>query len=337
MQRLELNRRDVAEGLVEAVVVEPADVFDGSKLELGLGAPSSHPRDTTRPAGPAVRFNARTMLAILGGLGAALAWACATLCASRASRQIGPVSTFAWIAIVGLVIALPMVADRPVPTLTQIGWLALAGVATAIGLVSEYTALRLGQVGVVTPISSTEGAIAAMIAIAAGEQLAPLAAAAVLVVAAGVVLVAWPGGGVHGSGKKIAEGSALAGLAAIAFGLSLYATGHVSYLALGWLVIPTRLIGVVFVALPLVVRGRLRLTRSIAPLVVTAGTCEVIGLSSYALGSRHGIAIAAVLASLFALFASVGAYLFLSERLGQHARIGVLVTALGVATISVVH
>src|SRR4051794_317251 len=38
---LELDRRDVAEGLVQAAVVEPADVFDERELELGAGAPDT--------------------------------------------------------------------------------------------------------------------------------------------------------------------------------------------------------------------------------------------------------------------------------------------------------
>ena len=38
---LELGRRDVAERLVQPVVVEPADVLDDGELELGAGAPDA--------------------------------------------------------------------------------------------------------------------------------------------------------------------------------------------------------------------------------------------------------------------------------------------------------
>lgn len=41
MALLELDRGDVAERFVQAVVVKPADVFDGGELELRPGAP--HP------------------------------------------------------------------------------------------------------------------------------------------------------------------------------------------------------------------------------------------------------------------------------------------------------
>lgn len=277
------------------------------------------------------------MIAVLGGLGAALAWATSTLCASRASRRIGAASTVAWIAIIGSVLSVPMVVGRPLPTLTQCAWLAAAGVSSVLGLILEYRALRLGQVGVITPIASTEGAIAAMIAVAAGEAISPVTMAALLVIAAGIVLVAWPSSGIHGPSGRVAEGSVLAAAAAVCFGISLYTTGHVSYLAIGWLVIPTRLVGLLFVALPLLVSGRLKLARAAAPLVLVSGICEVIGISSYALGARHSIAIAAVIASLFAVFSVIGAYVLFSERLAHSARIGVVITAVGVATISAIH
>ena len=38
---LELNRRDVAERLVQTRRVEPADVFDDRELELGAGLPDA--------------------------------------------------------------------------------------------------------------------------------------------------------------------------------------------------------------------------------------------------------------------------------------------------------
>ena len=41
VEGLHLGRWDVAEGLVEAVVVEPADVLDDGELELRSGAPDA--------------------------------------------------------------------------------------------------------------------------------------------------------------------------------------------------------------------------------------------------------------------------------------------------------
>jgi len=41
------------------------------------------------------------MVAILGGLGAALSWAIATLASSRSSRLIGPISVLGWVMAIG--------------------------------------------------------------------------------------------------------------------------------------------------------------------------------------------------------------------------------------------
>ena len=42
------------------------------------------------------------MLAILGGVGAAAAWAVSVLCSSRSSRLIDPMAVVAWVMLVGL-------------------------------------------------------------------------------------------------------------------------------------------------------------------------------------------------------------------------------------------
>src|SRR4051794_9135555 len=101
------------------------------------------------------------MVAILGGLGAALAFASSTLCSSRSSRLIGAGPALAWVAIVGLVITLPAaaLATRPPIDAAAGAWLGLAGAGNAAGLLLTYLALRTGKVGVVAPIVSAEGAI----------------------------------------------------------------------------------------------------------------------------------------------------------------------------------
>ena len=51
-------------------------------------------------------------------------------------------------------------------------WAVLAGAGSSLGLLLMYRGLRIGKVGVVAPITSTEGAIAALLSVVAlGEQL----------------------------------------------------------------------------------------------------------------------------------------------------------------------
>ena len=116
------------------------------------------------------------MIAILGGLGAAAAWALSTLCSSRSSRLIDPSSVVALMMVVGLLITAPLAAISGVPARLGAGsgaWLAASGVGNVVGLVLTYRALRIGQVALVAPLVSTEGAVAAVIALIAGEPLAP--------------------------------------------------------------------------------------------------------------------------------------------------------------------
>jgi len=278
------------------------------------------------------------MIAVLGGLGAALAWACTMLTASRASPLIGSWSTLAWVMLTGLLVVGPVAAAQGRPESLDSGavtWLAVAGIGNITGLLLVYTGLRIGKVGVVGPISSSEGAVAAVIAVLAGETLGAWTAAALLVVAVGVFLASRPPAEREEEGKDDPRAAWFALASALAFGAGLYATGRASIdLPISWAVLPPRLLGVVLVTIPLAAAGRLRLTRAAVPWVVASGLAEVVGFVSYAIGARHGIAITAVLASQFAAIAAIGAAVLFKERLSRTGVFGVVVTAIGVALVS---
>ena len=86
--------------------------------------------------------------------------------------------------------------------------------------------------------------------------------------------------------------------------------------------------------IPLAATGRVLWTRPAAPLVVIAGIAEVVGFSSFALGSRDGLAVAAVLASQFAAVAAVAAYFLFSERLSRLQLVGVTTIVAGVTVLT---
>src|SRR4051794_22038611 len=130
------------------------------------------------------------MLAIAGGLGAAILFAASTLCSSRSARMIGPASVLAWVMVVGLVAVTPALVATGPPDLDSesIALLALGGAGNVFGLLLTYAALRVGKVGIVASIVSTEGAIAAVLAVIAGEALSPGAGVTLALIAAGVAL-----------------------------------------------------------------------------------------------------------------------------------------------------
>jgi drug/metabolite transporter (DMT)-like permease len=279
------------------------------------------------------------VIALLAGLGAALIWGTGTLCSARSSRIIGAWSVVAWVMLFGLVANLVVIAVGPSPApgslgATDIGWMLVSGLGNVVGLILEYTALRRGKVGIVTPIASTEGAIAAVLAVAAGEALGVAPAGLLAVVALGVVLAGVapeePGPDQH---RLAAVG--LAALAALSFGIGIFATGHISAsLPVGWAVLPPRLVGVVIVTLPLALSRRLRLTRAALPLVVVTGLAEMFGFVCFAIGARESVAVTAVLGSQFGAVAAVAAFFLMRERLTRLQLTGVVMILVGVAALT---
>jgi len=279
------------------------------------------------------------MIAVLGGLGAAVAWAISTLCSSRSSRMMSPLVVVALVMVVGLVITGPLAAAQGAPRFDaeSVTWLVISGAGNVGGLVLAYNALRIGQVALVAPLVSTEGAITATIALLAGESLAPGVGLALAIVAIGVSLSAVPES--PETERRLMQRQpasvALAVSAALVFGTSLYATGRAgTTLPSTWVVLSARLIGTVALAIPLVVTGRLLVARRALPLIVVSGICEVLGFYSYTAGARHGIAVAAVLSSQFATIAAVAAYFLFGERLNRVQLAGVTSVIVGVALLS---
>jgi len=279
------------------------------------------------------------VLAIVGGLGAALVFATVTLCNSRSTRMIGPAQLLAWVMLIGLAITAPLAFARGIPDgldAEAAAWMAVAGVGNVAGLLLAYSALRLGKVGVIAPLVSTQGAIAAVIAIVGGEQVGTEVAILLAVIAIGIWLaaVASPEEP-DGSPRQDKRAAMFAIGAAVAIGWSLYAIAQVSIaLPVVWALLPSRVIGVLVVTLPLAARSGLRMTREALPLVLVAGVFEVAGFALFAFGARHGIAVSAVLSSQFAAIAAIAAYILFRERLSPVQLAGVAVIVAGVGTLS---
>ena len=279
-------------------------------------------------------------MAILAGLAAALVWAAGNLAAARASRAMPPSSVVAGISVIGLLVCAPILITEGAPRDTSfaaLGWLTLGGAANIAGLALLYVAYRAGDVGLVAPITSTEGAVAAVIAIAAGERVQVSVVILLAVIVLGVVRVADARTGQVALARLNWSVVTVALLAACCFGVSLYATGRASvHEQFGWVAAAPRIVGVICVALPLAFRDQIRTTRAVIPLVALAACGEVGGFSLYWYAAHRSLAVAAVLASLFAAFAVVGAAILFGERMTRGQWLGVALIAAGVAVLSAV-
>ncbi len=278
------------------------------------------------------------MISIVFGLGTAVCFATSSLINSRVSKVIGPWSTVSWIMAIGLLITLPFTIAAGAPeNLGDSGlFLVLAGVGNVAGLVLVSLAFRIGKVGVVAPIVATEGAISAVFAAVTGESLAPLIAFLLMVVVVGIVIAAIAPDPVPLDHERPILAALLATGAAVAFGIGLFTAGSISDdLPISWVLLPARIVGVVALAAPLAIAGRLRLTRRTAPWIVVMSSTEVLGTASFAVGAAAHVGVTSVLASQFAPIAAVMAYVLFREKLGRLQITGVSILVVAVTALAV--
>ena len=285
--------------------------------------------------------------------------------------MLGSRVVLGWVMVVGVIVGLPIAAVSPGPETLEpstLALLGLAGICYVIGLQLTYAALRIGKVSIVAPIVATEGAVAALIAVALGDQIGIAAGLMLAVIASGVVLSTLePGRSDVPAGDFDMVADALDGpateappvgttptatgerpidtrraallsiVAAVVFGLGLVAMGKSAALVpVAWVALSARLVGIVVVVIPLLMQRRLRVTRAALPLVVIAGVGELLGSMLSAWGSRDSIAITAVMGSQFAAIAAVAAYFLFGERLGRLQVAGVALIVGGVTVLAAV-
>jgi drug/metabolite transporter (DMT)-like permease len=308
--------------------------------------------------------------AILGGLAAAVLWSAATLCSSRSSRMLGSLVVLAWVMAIGTVVGLPLAVATPLPATFDpfvFVLLLVAGLCYCLGLMLAYMALTIGKVSIVAPIVATEGAVAAVIAIALGDTVGLAAGVALAVIATGVVMSSAersttdvpvgdielvadaldaplpavteaPGPMTHTppmAPGDLRKSALLAIGAALIFGIGLVASGRAAaVLPPVWVAFAARAIGVVIITLPILLSGRLRATRAALPLLIVAGVGEMLGSTASAWGARESIPIVAVMGSQFAAISAVAAYFLFGERLARIQVIGVVLIIVGVTVLA---
>lgn len=280
------------------------------------------------------------MTGIAGGLATALAWGVAAIFAAYASRGVGPLVTFAYSNLIAfalvLVVALAS-SGLPSAPASDWAWAALVGLGITAAFPLTFTALTLGRIGVVSAVIATDGAIAAVVAILTGEELAAAAGAGIAMVAGGVllsVLQPAPGSSAGPSRDRLAVVLALG--AAVCFAATLVGASRADGIEPAWVVTTGRGIGVLLATLPILAIRRPRLPRAALPLVTANATCDVAGFLVFVTVARDGLAVPAVLSSQYALVPLLYGVIVFRERLTPLQWIGVALTLAGVATVAAV-
>ena len=259
--------------------------------------------------------------------------------------MIGASSVLAWVMVIGFTGSIPWaIADirtTPGPATWQVAGMVVNGLSYAAGLLLAYRALVIGRVSIVAPIVSTEGGLAALASVTLGESLGLPTALVLAALAVGIVLASMERsgeGGPGGADPALTRRTALLSIgAALAFSVGMTVSARLGpEVPISWIVLVSRGVGVVIIALPLLVRGRLRLSRQALPLVLVSGVLEALGSGLYVIGAHVSPAAAAVLSSQFAAITAVGAFILFGERLTRIQLVGVAIIAMGVTGLAVI-
>jgi drug/metabolite transporter (DMT)-like permease len=223
-------------------------------------------------------------------------------------------------------------------------WAIAGGLTGAIALSAFYTALATGTMGVVAPIASCGVLVPVLVGLLDGERPSAAQLSGIVVAVLGVVLAAGPELRRDPSGARPAgaRSVALAGIAALGFGLVFVFLARGAEQSVGMTLVLQRCVSVGFLTAVLVVlalRGRSTgvgdLRRRDVPLVLAVGAGDVAANATYAVASTSGLlAVVAVLSSLYPVVTILLARWLLAERLQRTQQAGVAIALAGVVMIA---
>ncbi len=266
------------------------------------------------------------MTGVILGLLSALSWGVSGLVGNRSTRALGTSTSLAFGTIAGFaVVVVPALVTAPgsIPSRSTLIWLGVGATFALLGLWTMLNAYNRGALSVVSPLIACQGAaIAGFEAIFHGA-VSPTTWALVVTatVGAGVVARGTRGGSEHT--PPIALVSAV--LAALCLGLSLFANATAAD-EVGTFVpgLGTRLLGLLFMTLPVLVarRGRLPAWSGLR-WALLGGALDVGGLLFYVGSAQVGsVPLAGVLSSQAAAVSTVLGLMVLRERLTRGQKAG---------------
>lgn len=277
------------------------------------------------------------MLTVALGLSTALLWGLPDVPLAVAVRNVGPTAVLAGSLLLGTLLVAPvgLFVDTPRWTTRGLLLVAVTGILTAAAYGLAYKAFERCPVSIVTPIISCEGAAAAAIAIAAGEQLNTGMAILLACCVLGVVLVGITGDTVE---TIPSTGVATAVVGAVVWGLVLYlAAKTTDELGAYWGFFGVR-VAATLCLVPWLFRRRIRagIRREPRRILIWAVGDTGGNLCYYAAASIGPVALASVLGAQFATFGTLAGVIWLHERLKTHQWVGVAIVIAAVTGIAAI-
>jgi drug/metabolite transporter (DMT)-like permease len=274
------------------------------------------------------------VLTVFVGLLSAFSYASSDLLSQRVTRAARALAQVAWVLLTGAAIIVPvaLLVDGLPSGGAQwraAGIAALAGVTYVAAFFCLLRALNSGDLGLVSALSTLQGAYATGCFVVLGEGLTPLLGLSLALCVCGAVLASIE----HRA--RTARGVPWALAAGLLFGAVLVFYSYAG--ALSWLsqAAISRSVSLV-VALPLaLLTGGIALPARLRPAAVTAGMLELGALSFFTLAIAMGPpTVAAIASTQFGTFAVILGVALLHERPRRHQWTGIACTLAGVTLLA---
>ena len=256
-------------------------------------------------------------LAVMFGLLAALAWGSGDFSGGLAARKSSAFGAVAASQGLGLIVLVAVVAlsGEPFPDLSDIVWAALAGLAGGLALSGFYQSMRLGKIGIVTPVSGVVATASPVVVAALAEGLPSVLTLTGFVLAVtGIILVTQDKQDNEVSGDSPAW-LGIAIIAGLGFGAFYILFDQISDDTLFWPILAARLASLSLVGTITGFRRETIPGRNVLHLIALSGLLDVGGNIFYLRATQLGrLDTAAVLGSLYAGVATFWATVLLREQ-----------------------
>ena len=276
------------------------------------------------------------LLGAAAGLVAAATWGAGDFGAGMATKRLPALVVLLGSQLVGLAGALVGMAvlGEPLPAPTDAAWAAVAAFFGAVGLTALYRALADGRMGIVAPVTGVlTAAIPVAIGIATAGAPGPVRAAGFALALLAIVLVSLVDDGTTGR-----AGLLLALVAGVCFGLYTACVGQVETGVFGPLLVSRATASALVLAIVVARRTPVRALAAAEPrlvrIVFVVGILDLVGNAMFLVAAQaSGLALAAVLGSLYPVSTVILAAVVLREPIGRLHAVGIATAALATVLI----
>jgi len=282
-------------------------------------------------------------LGILFGIIAMIGWGFSDFFAAMAARKTSVIKTLVWSQIVGtlmLILAFLLFFKFPDISFNYLMLILISAFLNIIALLAFYKGMQIGNVSVISPISSAYAAITVILSlIFLNEKLNGLQTVGVSLAILGTILVSFK---LHDlmklKLKSVVSGVRYGLIAMLGWGIAFVFVG-ILVENLGWFFPPLliKTAGIFYIlAYAGTAKKSISFPKNAALLVALIGILETVGFLAIGAGmSFEQTSIVVPISSTYALMTVILAQIFFKEAIGLNQKIGIAAVLLGLVLLAI--